>query len=110
MSTLRFYAIKETFNRKPVAVNEPERRSSIFGKNVFNESLFEYPSLHALWKNKALYGPLKLPSVYHSDFLFCIEEQHDLKIRKIRGERWCYNGQTKLKPKFNPIYMRISEF
>ena len=38
MSTLRFHAIKETFNRQPVEVNEPERRSSIFGKNVFNES------------------------------------------------------------------------
>ena len=36
MSTLRFHAIKETFNRKPVHVDEPERRSSIFGKNVFN--------------------------------------------------------------------------
>jgi glutamine synthetase len=37
MSTLRFYAIKETFNRKNVVVREPERRSDIFGKNVFNE-------------------------------------------------------------------------
>jgi len=38
MSTLRFRAIQETFNRKPVNVQEPERRSSIFGKNVFNEA------------------------------------------------------------------------
>ncbi len=38
MSILRFQAIKETFNRGPVTVNEPERRSTIFGKNVFNES------------------------------------------------------------------------
>jgi len=38
MSTLRFHAIKETFNRRPVEVKEPERRSAIFGKNVFNES------------------------------------------------------------------------
>jgi glutamine synthetase len=37
MSTLRFHAIKETFNRKPIEVNEPVRRSEIFGKNVFNE-------------------------------------------------------------------------
>jgi glutamine synthetase len=37
MSTLRFRALKETFNRKPIAVTEPERRSSIFGANVFNE-------------------------------------------------------------------------
>lgn len=39
MSTLRFYAIKESLNRKPVVVNEPERRSSIFGANVFNEDV-----------------------------------------------------------------------
>ena len=38
MSTLRFLAIQETFNRKPLEVNEPERRSSIYGKNVFNET------------------------------------------------------------------------
>jgi len=37
MSTLRFHAIKETFNRRPVEVQEPARRSDIFGKNVFNE-------------------------------------------------------------------------
>jgi glutamine synthetase len=38
MSTLRFQAIQETFNRKPLDVQEPERRSSIFGRNVFNEA------------------------------------------------------------------------
>ncbi|MEZ4778346.1 MAG: glutamine synthetase III [Flavobacteriaceae bacterium] len=38
MSTLRFKAIYETFNRKPVTVNEPPRRSEIFGTNVFNET------------------------------------------------------------------------
>ncbi len=37
MSTLRFYAIKETLNRKPVVIEEKERRSNLFGKNVFNE-------------------------------------------------------------------------
>lgn len=37
MSTLRFTALSETFNRKPVSVNEPARRSEIFGANVFNE-------------------------------------------------------------------------
>jgi len=37
MSTLRFNALKETLNRKPVDVNEPARRSEIFGKNVFNK-------------------------------------------------------------------------
>ncbi len=38
MPTLRFHALKETFNRVPVSVTEPERRSDIFGKNVFNEA------------------------------------------------------------------------
>ncbi len=38
MSTLRFKAISETFNRKPIDVKEPARRSEIFGKNVFNEA------------------------------------------------------------------------
>ncbi|UPS90479.1 MULTISPECIES: glutamine synthetase III [unclassified Bizionia] len=37
MSTLRFYAIKETLNRKPIKIDENERRSAIFGANVFNE-------------------------------------------------------------------------
>lgn len=38
MSTLRFQALKETLSRKPLAVQEPARRSDIFGENVFNES------------------------------------------------------------------------
>jgi len=38
MSTLRFHAIKETFNRKPIAIEENIRRSELFGKNVFNEN------------------------------------------------------------------------
>lgn len=38
MATLRFQALKETFNRKPIPVQEPERRSAIFGANVFNEA------------------------------------------------------------------------
>ncbi len=37
MSTLRFHAIKESFTRKPVHIEENERRSAIFGSNVFNE-------------------------------------------------------------------------
>ncbi|MBF4983299.1 glutamine synthetase III, partial [Nonlabens mediterrranea] len=37
MSTLRFNALKETLNRQPIEVNEPQRRSEIFGKNVFNK-------------------------------------------------------------------------
>ncbi len=38
MSTLRFQAIKETLGREPIHVEEPARRSTIFGKNVFNEA------------------------------------------------------------------------
>ena len=37
MATLRFYAIKESLNRKPINVEETDRRSSIFGLNVFND-------------------------------------------------------------------------
>ena len=37
MSKLRFHAIKESFNHKPIKVDEPARRSEIFGENVFNE-------------------------------------------------------------------------
>lgn len=37
MSTLRFYALKQCFNRQPVEVEEFERRSQVFAKNVFNE-------------------------------------------------------------------------
>ncbi len=39
MSTLRFEAIKQTFNRKPVKVDEPARRSEIFATNVFHEDV-----------------------------------------------------------------------
>ena len=38
MSTLRFHALKEVFNHKPVSIEENVRRSEIFGANVFNES------------------------------------------------------------------------
>ncbi len=38
MSTLRFHAIKESLNYKPVIVEEKERRSDLFGKHVFNEN------------------------------------------------------------------------
>lgn len=38
MSTLRFYAVKESLSRTPVPVEESERRSEIFGRNVFNEN------------------------------------------------------------------------
>jgi glutamine synthetase len=39
MSTLRFQALKETLNRKPVKIEETERRSDLFGKHVFNETV-----------------------------------------------------------------------
>ncbi|MCF7561479.1 glutamine synthetase III [Sabulilitoribacter multivorans] len=38
MSTLRFHAVKESLAFKPVSINETERRSEIFGRNVFNEN------------------------------------------------------------------------
>ncbi|HMQ42944.1 MAG TPA: glutamine synthetase III, partial [Mariniflexile sp.] len=38
MSTLRFHAIKKSLTTKPVLVEENERRSELFGKNVFNEN------------------------------------------------------------------------
>ncbi|WP_430413041.1 glutamine synthetase III [Kordia sp.] len=37
MAMLRFHALKETLNRKPVEIKENGRRSEIFGDNVFNE-------------------------------------------------------------------------
>lgn len=39
MPTLRFKAIGETLNRKPVIIEEPGRRSEIFSSNVFNEGV-----------------------------------------------------------------------
>jgi len=38
MSTLRFHALKKALNRKPVRIKETEKRSSLFGANVFNEA------------------------------------------------------------------------
>ena len=37
MATLRFQALKETSGRKPVKFEESDRKSTIFGSNVFNE-------------------------------------------------------------------------
>ncbi len=39
MSTLRFQALKETLSRKPVLIEETDRRSELFGRNVFNETV-----------------------------------------------------------------------
>ena len=38
MSTLRFYAIKESLNRKAIKIEEPKRRSEGFAANVFNQN------------------------------------------------------------------------
>ncbi len=38
MSKIRFNALKETLKRKPVKVKENTKRSSLFGKNVFNKN------------------------------------------------------------------------
>ncbi|MCC1484467.1 glutamine synthetase III family protein [Winogradskyella immobilis] len=38
MSTLRFHAVKASLERTPIKIKEPNRRSSIFGTNVFNET------------------------------------------------------------------------
>ena len=38
MAVLRFNALKETLNRKPVKLKEKKKRSSLFGENVFNEN------------------------------------------------------------------------
>ncbi|NRD22983.1 glutamine synthetase III [Winogradskyella litoriviva] len=38
MSTLRFHAVKASLKRKPLNIKENNRRSEIFGKNVFNET------------------------------------------------------------------------
>ncbi|WGH74047.1 glutamine synthetase III [Tenacibaculum tangerinum] len=37
MSILRFNALQEVLNRKPIQIEENDRRSELFGKNVFNE-------------------------------------------------------------------------
>ncbi|RKS45055.1 glutamine synthetase [Gillisia mitskevichiae] len=39
MAILRFQALKETLNRKPVKIEETDRRSELFGRNVFNETV-----------------------------------------------------------------------
>jgi len=41
MTSLRFYAIRETLNRKPVVIHENIRRSELFGSNVFNQSVMK---------------------------------------------------------------------
>jgi len=38
MANIRFNALKETLNRKPVEITSTQRRSEIYGENVFNHS------------------------------------------------------------------------
>jgi len=38
MANIRFNALKETLNRKPVEITSTQRRSEIYGENVFNYS------------------------------------------------------------------------
>lgn len=38
MNTLRFHALKESMNRKPIKVEGTEKRSSLFGQHVFNQA------------------------------------------------------------------------
>ena len=38
MANIRFNALKETLNRKPVEITSTQRRSKIYGENVFNHS------------------------------------------------------------------------
>lgn len=38
MSTLRFFAVKESLNRKPLKIEDFKRRSEVYGSHVFNES------------------------------------------------------------------------
>ncbi|SHG69811.1 glutamine synthetase [Salegentibacter echinorum] len=51
MSTLRFEALKEIFNRKPIKIKEPERRSELFGTNVFNEASMRQYLTKEAYKN-----------------------------------------------------------
>ncbi|MGA9589948.1 MAG: glutamine synthetase III [Salegentibacter sp.] len=51
MSILRFEALKETFSRKPVIVEEPCRRSELFGSNVFNERVMRQFLTKEAYKN-----------------------------------------------------------
>ncbi len=46
MTSLRFFAIKESLNRKPFIISEDIRRSELFGANVFSQSIMR----HALTK------------------------------------------------------------
>ncbi|WP_242203745.1 glutamine synthetase III family protein [Aestuariivivens insulae] len=62
MSTLRFHAIKESLTHSPKEVQEKDRRSSLFGRNVFNEqAMQQYLTkdafegvMNAIWHGKKI--------------------------------------------------------
>ncbi|QEE50196.1 glutamine synthetase type III [Flavobacterium alkalisoli] len=59
MSTIRFQALKETAGRKPVKVEELDRKSAIFGTNVFNDKSmrqFLTPEAYQAVKGAVQYG------------------------------------------------------
>ena len=59
MSTLRFQALSETTNRKVVEVKELDRKSVIFGSNVFNDKSmrqFLTPEAYKAVKNAVQHG------------------------------------------------------
>ncbi|KAF2518447.1 glutamine synthetase type III [Flavobacterium salilacus subsp. salilacus] len=59
MSTLRFQALKETSRRKPVEVEELDRKSAIFGSNVFNDKAmrqFLTPEAYKAVRNAVQHG------------------------------------------------------
>jgi glutamine synthetase len=59
MSTLRFRALSETANRKLVSVEKLDRKSVIFGSNVFNDKTmrqFLTPDAYKAVKNANQYG------------------------------------------------------
>ena len=41
MSIIRFNALQETLHRKPIKIVETEKRSALFGKNVFNKNAMQ---------------------------------------------------------------------
>jgi len=41
MSTIRFKALQETYNRTAIKIIENEKRSSLFGRNVFNQQAMQ---------------------------------------------------------------------
>ncbi|AXG75089.1 glutamine synthetase type III [Flavobacterium arcticum] len=59
MSTLRFQALKEIAGRKPVEVEELDRKSTIFGSNVFNDKSmrqFLTPEAYKAVRNAVQHG------------------------------------------------------